>query len=129
MYEKPALYCLAVVALSGCAAQPKYNWGSYSVSLYDYYRDATKEPAYFASLDKIIKADGPKKKIPPGILAEDGYLEMARGNFDAAISLFEREKQAWPESATFMDGAIKLARAGNKPVGPQGTPASNKPTS
>ena len=87
-----ALPLLAFFVLSGCAADSKYNWGSYSSSLYDYYRDATKESAYVASLEKIVKDESPKKKIPPGILAEFGYVEMARGNFDGAVTFFEREK-------------------------------------
>ena len=119
------LACLSLIVISGCAEKPKYNWGSYSSTLYDYYRDATKEAKFVASLEEIVKANGPKKKAPPGIFAEYGYMEMSRGNVDNAIKLFEQEKSAWPESAVFMDAAIKLARSGNTSSAP--SLASNKP--
>jgi len=116
-----------VLALSGCAQQAKYNWGSYPVSLYEYYKDATREPAYVAALEKIIKEESPKNKVPPGIFAEYGYVELQRGNTASAITYFEKEKVAWPESSGFMDSAIKLAQGDKKAsVAPQpsSTPVS-----
>ncbi len=112
--NKRFLFVLAALAVSGCAPSTKYNWGTYPTSLYEYYRDPTREAAYVASLEKIIKAEAPNRKIPPGILAEYGYVEMSRGNTSAAIALFEREKKNWPESTNFMDAAIKLAQSGTK---------------
>ena len=48
--------------------------------------------------------------MPPGLYAEYGYEELAHGDVDKAVALFEREKAAWPESAVFMDKAIAAAK-------------------
>ncbi|WP_145619936.1 DUF4810 domain-containing protein [Nitrospirillum bahiense] len=110
------LLALAGAALSACASGPKYNWGEYSSGLLDYYQDPKTEAAYVKDLDTIITTPDPKgKKVPPGIYAEAGYMAMQKGDTQKAVDLFNREKAAWPESASFMDKAIANAKAGTKP--------------
>jgi hypothetical protein len=101
---------VAAMIVAGCAPTTKYNWGDYSQSLYDYQQDATAQAAYLAALEQIISSEGPDRKVPPGILAEFGYLKLASGDSASAIVLFEREKTNWPESSLMMDKAILSAR-------------------
>lgn len=118
------------LALGACSPTTKYNWGNYSSALYDYQRDPNEQADYLAALAAIIEKGG-QQKVPPGIIAEYGYMELSRGNVEQAISLFEKEKAAWPESAVFMDRAIATAKGGPakpqaepKPVQVKGTPTS-----
>jgi len=100
------------VLLTGCATAPtqKYNWGSYDPSLYGYYRDPTKVADLVNSLDAIIKAaDTKHTRVPPGIYAEYGYLQLQQGNAQEAIRAYQQEQALWPESRVFMDRMIKVA--------------------
>lgn len=106
------LSCLAL-ALSACAQQ-KYDWGDYSSSLRDYYADPHAEPGYEQSLAKVT-SQNEGRKVAPGLYAEYGYEELAHGDVDKAVALFEQEKAAWPESAFFMDKAITLAKSKKEP--------------
>lgn len=110
MYRHVASAIILLIFLSACAQPQKYNWGTYSSSLRDYYEDPESLPQYVEALQKII-ADSNKsgKKVPPGIYAECGYTELKMGHADKAIALFEQEKQSWPESRFFMDKEIEAA--------------------
>lgn len=55
-----------------------------------------------------------KARLAPGLTAELGYLYMQAGAPDKAITLFKREKRAWPESAYFMDIMIQVAEGPKK---------------
>lgn len=115
----------AVLLLAGCqqGGGPKYYWGDYQTSLYDYYANPTAEPNYEKALGDVTLADAKGKKTPPGLFAEYGYIALSHGDTDKAIQLFQREKQAWPESSAFMDKAIDNARNSKKPVASGATPA------
>jgi hypothetical protein len=120
--------------LAACGPQTKYYWGDYSSSLFDYYADHTTEAQYDQALLEVTNDAGTQaKQVPPGIFAEYGYEELAHGNVDHAIALFQREKELWPESAVFMDKAIAAAKAGKKspsePIGGDSAPAAAAPTS
>ncbi len=108
MQPRHLIFVGLALALSACAPQ-KYNWGDYSSSLRDYYIDPAAEPAYEKTLASVTSPSG-GQKVPPGLYAEYGYEELAHGDVDKAVALFEREKAAWPESAVFMDKAIAAAK-------------------
>ncbi len=102
-----ALFLLALF-LGGCVAPQKYNWGKYEASMYSYYKNPTKLDEYAGSLDEIIKSsESGNKKVPPGIYAEYGYLQLQAGRNQEAIKLFELEEKNWPESKVFMERIIK----------------------
>jgi hypothetical protein len=106
---------LAALWLVSCAPQTTYDWGDYSQSMYDYYRDENLEGAYLAALQGVIaKNEGAGKRVPPGIYAEYGYMLMSAGRVAEASSYFEKEKRTWPESGQFMDTMIKYAANGGK---------------
>ena len=119
---------LLALALAACQPRGLYDWGGYSQALNNYYGDPENLADYRATLVAIIDA-GPGKRIPPGIYAELGYLELAAGNSGEAKRLFEREKAAWPESAAFMDRMIRTIDQPNS-TSPTDEPAmQSAPTS
>ena len=111
---------LLTLMLTACQPRGLYDWGGYSQALNDYYGDPENLAEYRATLVTIIES-GPDKRVPPGIYAELGYLELASGNTGEAKRLFEREKAAWPESAAFMDRMIRTIDT------PESTEPSDKP--
>lgn len=117
-HKKMLMVVIAAMGLAACSSGPKYNWGNYQETLHDYYADPAGGPAYAADLDGILAAESKGKKVPPGIYAEAGYMALSQGDTQRAVDLFTREKNAWPESATFMEKAIQNARgdAGKAPV-------------
>jgi hypothetical protein len=100
-----------VMALTACATpNEKYYWGKYDPSLYGYYKDPTKVGDLSQTLEAIIKsADTKQSRVPPGIYAEFGYLQMQQGKSKEAIDLFKQERAQWPESKVFMDRMIQVA--------------------
>lgn len=104
---------LAAALVSGCAPGTLYNYGDYSDQLYEFQRDPTERADYVAELREIIadgSEPGAKQPVPPGIRAELGYMMLETGDTAEAEQLFRAEKQAWPESALFMDRMIAVAR-------------------
>lgn len=101
--------------LAACGPRGLYNWGGYSSKLNAYYRDPAKQAAYREALEATIAAEN-GQRIPPGVLAELGYLELAAGNKDAAKRLFQREKAKWPEAGPFMDRMIRQIDEGEPPA-------------
>jgi hypothetical protein len=54
-------------------------------------------------------------KPPPGIYAEYGTFLFQAGNYSGAIDYYTKEKNAWPDSAYFMDLLINaLSKQVNK---------------
>lgn len=106
---------LSLVMVTACAPQTKYSWGGYEGALYSYYKNPTEAKGTAEVIAKTIAdAEGKGKKVPPGLYAEYGYLQLELGGADAAIASFEKEKAAWPESAALMDNMIKTARIPTK---------------
>jgi len=100
-----------VVALPGCATtNDKYDWGKYDASLYSYYKDPTKAGELSSSLAAVIN-NSKGGKVPPGIYAEYGYLQLQQGKNQDAVASFKQEAEHWPESKAFMEQMIKVASA------------------
>jgi len=108
---------LVAAGLSACVTQhTMYDWGSYTPSLYHYYKDPTRNVELMASLEAIIKEAGPQKgAVPPGVYAEYGYLQLQQGRTTEAVGSFQQEMQRWPESKVFMQRMIAVASSGQKP--------------
>jgi len=128
--RQAALIALTAASLAACEPQTKYDWGSYSNRLYAYYRDPAAAQDYREELVKLSQNGNPSR-VPPGVFAELGYLELRAGNEEAAIGYFEREKARWPEAAPFMDRTIEAIRSQSAPAAPAAptipaTPAAPK---
>ncbi len=102
---------LLLVALVGCAAQPKslYQWGAYQPDVYEYLKgDGKGYPEQLADLERDVeKASAKDKALPPGYRAHMGMLYGQVGSYDKMVAAFEAEKSNFPESTTFMDFLLK----------------------
>lgn len=101
----------ASLSLGACVQnQDMYNWGNYEKTMLEYYKDASHIDAFEAELLSLIdQTDMDGKRLPPGIYAEYGYLQMNKGTSETAIKFFTLEKQNWPESQLLMDTMIRAA--------------------
>jgi hypothetical protein len=98
----------AAIAVSGCAAKGGlYNWGGYDGMLYGSYKDPTTVGANMQKLESHIqKLEQAKQKVPPGLYADLGTMQLQAGDKDKARANFLRERESWPESAALMDALI-----------------------
>ncbi len=92
--------------LSACAPQGLYNWGNYEEALYSYSKNPGELDKYVASLNAIVVEGDRTGKTPPGIYAEYGYALRLAGRHDEALKYFAKERDQWPEAATFMQLVI-----------------------
>jgi hypothetical protein len=103
---------LVTVFMSGCATPTKYYWGNYEQSLYNHYKHPGDIEKFQSELSKTIARAEKKKRVPPGLYAEYGYVLLREGKNDEAIRYFKKERQLWPESVEFMNAMIKTAHTG-----------------
>lgn len=108
MKKNIAVLCLFLVAITGCTgvSEAGYYWGNYATTLYQYKKDPSPESLaqHEEELNNIINYSNENSlKVPPGILAELGYIEQQRGNQTMAISYFEQEMAVYPESRLFLE--------------------------
>jgi len=106
---------IALLTLSGCATRPLplYQWGSYQTQVYAQYNDPGKVPveAQIEALEADYqKARAANRPVPPGYHAHLGYLYFQKGQVEQAMQSFQTEKTLFPESATYMDFALKQAK-------------------
>jgi hypothetical protein len=104
----PAISIVVMALLAGCqtVSEAGYFWGSYSQTLYQYTinpSDATLA-SHVVELKKIlVQSDERGLKVPPGILAELGYITSKQGNDTEAMGYYEQEMQLYPESRAFLE--------------------------
>ncbi|CAG9001140.1 MAG: hypothetical protein CENE_03157 [Candidatus Celerinatantimonas neptuna] len=107
-----AVVSLPLLLLSGCASKPKpvFYWGDYETLIYQMYmKPGSADPATQISklTVDIQKAHAKGLPIAPGIHAHLGYMYILDGKPALAREEFLKEKQLYPESASFIDGIIK----------------------
>ncbi len=112
----------AVAMMAACAHKasppPLYMWESFPRQQYD-----TLLTSGGSGGDEIIqsmeahaeKARAAGAALPPGFRAHLGMLKLASGDPAQARRLWEAEKEAFPESAPFMDRLLnRLGTPANK---------------
>jgi hypothetical protein len=116
------LGALAMVC-TGCAPKPTptYYFGGSASALYASKKEPTEEnyQKLKQSLEEVIQHSGKNGiKVPPGVYAHLGYLNLLQNNSDQASQYFRNEKQLYPEATVFMDRMInKVERKGNETGG------------
>ena len=103
---------VCMVVLAGCASPPEtslYRWGVYEDLMHlSYTEPGEAGPITQAQrLDEDIartRAEG--KQVPPGVHAHLGFLHYTLGDRVSARANFMRERELFPESATFIDGIL-----------------------
>lgn len=110
---------LAAAMVTGCAGPGTiYEWGGYQPALNGYTKSG--DTAQFETVLLATIANGEDKgRVPPGIYAELGFLLFNTNRPAEAVIFFQREKEAFPESAILMDrlilGAERASEAEAKP--------------
>lgn len=104
------LGALALVC-TGCAPKqaPMYYFGRSDSALYASKKEPTEENylKLKQSLEEVIEQSGKKgMKVPPGVFAHLGYLNLLENKSDQATRYFNNEKQLYPEATVFMDRMI-----------------------
>lgn len=97
-------------SIAGCAPKSLYDWGSYEESLQATYVSHDEDAAWLHLEDTIIAAQRTGGRLPPGAVAEYGFLHYRRGQPEKAIALFEQEASLFPESKPLMDKLIARVR-------------------
>lgn len=116
----------ALLALGACAQQTTlYKWGSYSPSLRTYYKKPSELAAFGSKLQESLALAEAAGKVPPGLYAEYGYVQLEMGNQGEALNYFAKERDRWPESAPFMTKLI--TRLSGKPAAEAAPVAADKP--
>jgi hypothetical protein len=109
--------------ISGCSPAGLYYWGDYEESLYQRYIEHDSEKAEDYVRETLEDAVS-ENRVPPGLYADYGFMFYQRGNKNAAIEYFEKEKKLFPESSALMSTLIERVIDQNfrKRFEPQGEP-------
>lgn len=102
-------FCLGATGLSGCTPSI-YYWGDIEQGLYERMVNENHPQADVMLLESITEAERQHLKVPPGAYADYGYVQFKRGDRDAAVAYFEKEKQTFPESSALMDTLIERVK-------------------
>lgn len=117
------LLVFAVLALTCTGCAPKkatmYYFGRSDSALYASKKEPTEEN-YFKlkqSLEEVIEhSEKEGIKVPPGVFAHLGYLNLLVNKSDQAARYFINEKQLYPEATVFMDRMINRIEAKSKEI-------------
>lgn len=103
--------CLGLIAvlllMAACAVPPPYLY--YGDTSHSYYKAVKKQDAasvahYKASLEDVFaKSIRLRISVPPGLYCDYAMLLLANNELAGAKVYFQKEKDAWSESAAFMD--------------------------
>lgn len=99
---------LAACAQNKPAKNSLYYWGDFNKQQYQTLNNALTPQEQIANMEKyFLDAQSNHAKAAPGTHAHLGMLYAKVGNLAGAKTQFEMEKQAFPESATYMDFLLK----------------------
>lgn len=106
------LCILAVLGLTACASRQDtslYYWKGYSDQVYAQLQEKhAKNPV--AEMEQYFnQAASQNKKAAPGAHAHLGLLYLNEGNSQQAKEQWLKEKELFPESATFIDFLLKTS--------------------
>ena len=114
MIIRISLLVAAILLVSGCAPKAMYEWGGYEKGLYKYYKNPDALEKYVEILEELVAKGQRDDRVPPGLYAEYGYALNLMDHRSEAVSYFELEKKAWPESTHLMDIMIKSGSPGSQ---------------
>ena len=103
---------VCIVVLAGCASPPEtamYRWGVYEDLMHlSYAEPGEADPVTQAQRlgEDIARTRAEGKRVPPGVHAHLGFLHYTLGDRVSARAHFVRERELFPESATFIDGIL-----------------------
>lgn len=112
-----AVVTVGSLLLCGCqSTKPLYSYGSYQQNVYEHFKgdDASVTQHIDALQQTIQQANAKNRQVAPGIYAHLGYLYIKAGQVENGLAYLQKEKQLYPESATYIDFLLKNAKAGKK---------------
>lgn len=105
--SKVLAIALCSLAFGGCANRPLYQWGGYDSMLYQSYKSPEKATEFRVGLElHIAKMEQSQQRVAPGLYAELGTLYLQAGDSGKAVTMYVKERDAWPESKVLMDALI-----------------------
>jgi hypothetical protein len=111
MVPNKVILCITVLLLVSCASNKnQYYWGEYEDLIYKTHHTPSEVPPseqIETLLADIDKAEAFGKRVPPGVYAHLGFMYAADGNKELALQSLIKEKELFPESATFINGIIQ----------------------
>lgn len=93
-----------------CQSDERFYWGDYEKIILEFNQNSSNMPAIQKSMRNLVGKAQRRKKVPPGIYAEYGYILMEVNQFKRAAYYFQQEKKLWPDSKKLMDISIKRAK-------------------
>ena len=110
--KKLLIYLLPLALLASCAPKIQlYSWADYEKTSYNYLKNANEESTQklIATYDKIIKKQvGTRKTVPPGIMADYGFLLINQGKVEEGKAMLAKEIKTYPESKIFIERILKM---------------------
>jgi hypothetical protein len=112
-FVRGVLLVICVFSVTACQKRqpPLYHYNDYCESYYTHKKDMSADSLLVLqkSIEEAIKAAGESKsgRVPPGMYANLGYIYLKGGKSQEAVGSFMKEKNAYPESAHFMDRMIR----------------------
>ena len=113
-FFRVSMVVLSAVLLGACA-QPKtlYQWGRYEPQVYEYLKGEPVESQIAMLEEDRQEALASGAKLPPGFEAHLGLLYVRAGETERFQQALDREKQAFPESAAYIDGLLSKLKSGS----------------
>lgn len=110
-FSRGPLACAFAVLFAGCAHKPPqlYMWETFPRQQYDSLLRAgsSSEEQIRVLQAHAEKARAANAALPPGFRAHLGMLQLSVGNAQEARQLWQAEKVAFPESASYIDQLLK----------------------
>lgn len=107
MHIKLAVLSASALLLGACGGgNALYTWGSYPGALLSYSKNPDQAAKFSAAIEGTLRKAEAKRKVPPGLYAEYGYMLLDKGERDGAIIYFAKERDLWPESRVLMTKVI-----------------------
>lgn len=115
------VFAVLALACTGCAPKkaPMYYFGRSDSALYASKKEPNEENylKLKQSLEEIIEhSEKEEIKVPPGVFAHLGYLNLLENKSDQATKYFVNEKQLYPEATVFMDRMINKVEAKSQEI-------------
>lgn len=88
-----------------CETMSSGSWGKYELAYFNYLKD-NKSPESRLEFRRVLSKVADKRRPPPGLCAEYGFLLYQEGDTQQAIKYFAKEKQLWPQSSALMNKII-----------------------
>ena len=110
--KKLLIVSALALVMGSCATAPKslYSWHNYADKTYEYSKrptDDLKDKVLAEYKLMVEKQKGTRGVVPPGMLAEYGYMLYRTGNKQDGLKYMRQEISLYPESEKYISRIIK----------------------